>query len=226
MILDEKGGYQMAETEKYGLLLAMLEPPEAMTEEFNDWYDTEHVPERKAIPGFITAQRFFTEEGSPKYLALYDLENIDVLDSEAYRKVGPDFYSPWTRRINRHARIFKRYVYSQISPGKSLLSQEVQSVLVWMNHIPEGKEEEFIHWYEKECLSHLEGLDAFIQARRFRCVEGEANNLSLIEFSDGTFMTNSAYKQALLSDSAAQKRKHFGEAMMKIYEKYSRNQTD
>jgi hypothetical protein len=210
----------MVETEKYGLLLAMLEPPREMEDEFNDWYDTEHVPERKVIPGFITAQRFVAYEGSPKYLALYDLENIDILKSEAYRKVGPGYYSPWTTRINRHARIFKRYVYVQTSPGKSPISKEVNALLVWMNDIPEGKAEEFSQWYDKECISYLKELVGFIQARRFYCLEGDAKDLTLMEFRDFEFLKSEAYGEALLSDKAIKTRKYFQEATNKIYKRY------
>ncbi len=32
-----------------GLLLTMTEPPPQMEEEFNAWYDTEHLPERLSI---------------------------------------------------------------------------------------------------------------------------------------------------------------------------------
>jgi len=210
----------MVATEKYGLLLAMLEPPEEMEDEFNDWYDTEHVPERKAIPGFITAQRFVAYEGSPKYLALYDLENIDVLNSEAYRKVGPRYFSPWTQRIMRYARIFKRYVYKQTLPGNALLSNEVRGLLVWMNDVPEGKEEEFSQWYDKDCISYLKELGGFIQARRFHCVEGEAKDLALIEFKDLEFLKSEVYGETLSSDSAIKTRRYFQEAMNKIYKRY------
>jgi len=210
----------MAETEKYGLLFAMLEPPGEMEEEFNDWYDTDHIPERKAIPGFITAQRFVAYEDSPKYLALYDLQNVGVLHSEAYIRVGPGYYSPWTQRINRHARIFKRYVYVQTSPGKSLISKEVNALLVWMNDIPEGKDEEFSQWYDKECISYLKELEGFIQARRFHCVDGEAKDLALIEFRDLEFLKNEVYRGVLLSDKAIKTRKYFQEAMNKIYKRY------
>jgi hypothetical protein len=33
----------------------MTEPPAAMEEEFNPWYDTEHLAERLAITGFRSA---------------------------------------------------------------------------------------------------------------------------------------------------------------------------
>lgn len=41
-----------------GFLLVTMEPPPAIEEEFNDWYDTEHVPERAFIRGFESAHRY------------------------------------------------------------------------------------------------------------------------------------------------------------------------
>ena len=66
-----------------GLLLAMMEPPPAIEEEFQDWYDTEHYPERATCEGFLTAHRFICIDGWPRYLALYDLADADVLRGAA-----------------------------------------------------------------------------------------------------------------------------------------------
>jgi hypothetical protein len=44
-----------------GLLLTMTEPPPAMEEEFNAWYDREHLPERLSIPGFRSARRWVAD---------------------------------------------------------------------------------------------------------------------------------------------------------------------
>ena len=41
-----------------GLLIVTTNPPADMEEEFNVWYDREHVPERLAVPGFERAQRY------------------------------------------------------------------------------------------------------------------------------------------------------------------------
>jgi hypothetical protein len=35
-----------------GLLLVMMEPPACLEEEFNDWYDTEHLPQRRSLTWF------------------------------------------------------------------------------------------------------------------------------------------------------------------------------
>ncbi len=82
-----------------GLLLAMMEPPAGLEEEFQDWYDTEHFPERASTEGFLTATRFVCIDGWPRYLALYDLRSADVLHGPAYARIAGARYSPWTRRI-------------------------------------------------------------------------------------------------------------------------------
>ncbi len=79
-----------------GLLLMMTDIDPANEEDFNRWYEEEHLAERMAIPGFINARRFTALEGGPKYLALYDLESPEVLQSRAVpphrrrRQVGVD----------------------------------------------------------------------------------------------------------------------------------------
>jgi len=55
-----------------GLLLTLTEPPPGMEEEFNAWYDEEHLPERLAIPGFRSARRWVAGR---TYLATYELDS-------------------------------------------------------------------------------------------------------------------------------------------------------
>ena len=66
----------------------MMEPPPAMEEEFQDWYDTEHFPERATCEGFLTVHRFICIDGWPRYLALYDLADTDVLRGPAYARIA------------------------------------------------------------------------------------------------------------------------------------------
>jgi hypothetical protein len=98
-----------------GLLLVMMEVQPEFEEEFNRWYNEEHLPERLNCPGFLSARRFRIVEGQPKYLALYDLESPDVLQSEAYLKLrNPD--TPWTLRVFEHLTTNIRNVYEDITP--------------------------------------------------------------------------------------------------------------
>jgi hypothetical protein len=103
-------------TKQKGLLLVMADIAPEHEDEFNRWYDEEHVPERLSIPGFLSARRFRALEGGPRYLALYELESPDVLQTEAYKRwLGPD-ETAWTRRMSKLFRNdrFVRNVYVEI----------------------------------------------------------------------------------------------------------------
>jgi hypothetical protein len=98
-----------------GLLLMMTDIDPADEADFNRWYEEEHLAERMAIPGFINARRFTALEGGPKYLALYDLESPEVLQSPPYRNIVGAGTSPWTRRLQPKFKNFRRNVYVGLS---------------------------------------------------------------------------------------------------------------
>ena len=103
---------------RQGLLLVMTDINAANEADFNRWYEEEHLDERMRIPGFINARRFTALEGGPKYLALYDLESPDVLQSAPYRHiVGPE-KSAWTKRMETQFINFRRNVYVSLSERK------------------------------------------------------------------------------------------------------------
>ena len=57
-------------------------------QEFNQWYNNVHLPEVTAVPGFVSGRRFQRVSGDEiKYMALYELESLDVLKSQAYKQV-------------------------------------------------------------------------------------------------------------------------------------------
>ena len=99
-----------------GFLLVTMQPPPALEEEFNAWYDSEHIPERLAVPGILTGLRFVAVDGHPRYLAMYDLERFEVLTSPAYLKVAYDKSSPWTRRVTGRVKVW-RSAGHQVYPG-------------------------------------------------------------------------------------------------------------
>ena len=68
-----------------GMLLTSMDVDGTHEEEFNRWYDREHLEERVAIEGFLEARRYRAHTGSPKNLFLYSTKTIEVLDSPAYR---------------------------------------------------------------------------------------------------------------------------------------------
>lgn len=96
------------------LLLVMMDIDPEHEEEFHRWYEEEHLPERMAIPGFLSARRYRAVEGEPRYLALYELESADVLESETYRYWYGEGRTEWTKRILEKGSHFLRNVYVEI----------------------------------------------------------------------------------------------------------------
>ncbi len=96
------------------LLLVMMDIGPEHEAAFNRWYEEEHVPERMSIPGFVSARRYRAIEGEPKYLALYELESLDVLESETYRYWYGEGRTEWTKRTLKTGSNFLRNVYVEI----------------------------------------------------------------------------------------------------------------
>jgi hypothetical protein len=96
-----------------GLLLVLMEPPAPLEEEFNDWYDTEHFPQRRALPGFLTASRWVCLDGWPRWAALYDLDSTAVLETPEYRAVSGANSTPWSKRVLPRTLGRERLVYGQ-----------------------------------------------------------------------------------------------------------------
>lgn len=82
-----------------GLLLNLMDIDAAHADEFNDWYDTEHLPRMAAVEGVILARRFRSEADTPRYLASYHLRDLSVLAGEAWKEAAS---TPWTARMRRH----------------------------------------------------------------------------------------------------------------------------
>ena len=81
-----------------GVLLVLNDVVEGAEEEFNRWYQQQHVPERLGGPGFNTARRYRAVDRGPAYMAVYECASIGVLASEAYqqRLAHP---TDWTRKV-------------------------------------------------------------------------------------------------------------------------------
>jgi hypothetical protein len=68
-----------------GILLTWTDVDPAAEAAFTEWYNREHVRDRvRGVPGFRRGRRFVARGPGPKYLALYEAEDIAVYSSDAY----------------------------------------------------------------------------------------------------------------------------------------------
>jgi len=127
----------LSHTDKKGLLLVLMQPPPTLEDEFNAWYDTEHIPERLAVPGFETGIRYVCISGAPKYMAIYDVVNPDVLSSPDYLRVSFDNASPWTKRVTSRVQVY-RSAGAQVFPGNLITRRAPRILLLRFRGLPES----------------------------------------------------------------------------------------
>jgi hypothetical protein len=170
-----------------GLLMVWCDVPADKEAEFNRWYNEEHLAERMAIPGFLSAARYEAVKGSPKHLAYYELESPAVLESAAYKKVS-DNPTAWTKRMgpNAVATNFIRNVYTMIHPQaptpKIEGSPMAPSLQIGRMDVPPEIDADFNSWYNTIYVPNYEKVPGVIRGRRYRAVSGTPQYLTLYEF--------------------------------------------
>lgn len=170
-----------------GLLLTMTEPSARDEEEFNAWYDTEHLPERLSIPGFVSARRWVdvaAPTGGGKYLATYELERPEVLETPEYLAHVGDGFTPWSKRVLGRCVVFRRWACAQITPGDAFPPEASVALFAAIGDVPPEHEGEFNRWYDEEHLPLLAQVPGVLGARRFRASAGTPRYVALYDLAD------------------------------------------
>jgi hypothetical protein len=80
-----------------GMLITSMDVDADVEQEFNVWYDREHLAERVAIDGFLEARRWLADEASPKYFCTYSTAAFEDLSSPAYQRALAN-QTEWSRK--------------------------------------------------------------------------------------------------------------------------------
>ncbi|MPZ47591.1 MAG: hypothetical protein GEV05_30395 [Betaproteobacteria bacterium] len=181
-----------------GILLNARNHASVPRDEYDDWYQDEHLPERSRVPGFLTAERWVDVNDPNVSVAVYDLASVDVLGSAAYRAVGYDNLSPWTRRVARLSERLLRFEGTQTLPGDAPSPSGSGALLVnAMNAAPEG-EAEFNRWYDEEHIPALSAVPGTLLARRFRATATSKQwHLALYHLESPDMVATEAWAKAV-----------------------------
>lgn len=81
---------------------------------FRQWHNSEHIPERVSIPGFLAGQRYLAHGTDDYFLMMYVTRDPAVLGSDEYlaRLNAP---TAWTRETLPHFREPVRNIYRRIA---------------------------------------------------------------------------------------------------------------
>jgi hypothetical protein len=182
------------------ILYSNMTPPPALEEEFNRWYDEEHIPLRMGVPGFRSAQRY-KERGTSNYLVVYELDSPGVLDTAAYRAVK-NHPSERTRQMLAAVSGFTRYlgesIFERRREDAGALVDAPVMFSVWFNPPPE-RVEEFDAWYNQEHIPLLLEHRDWLGSRRFRITGGEPDpwsRLVLHYLADARALESDVFQRA------------------------------
>jgi hypothetical protein len=159
-----------------GLLAVWTDVAPEAEAEFNEWYHSEHIPERLAVPGVLAAQRYQAVEGQPKYIALYELADVKVLESDAYLKLGKN-QTPWSEKMLPHFRNAQRGVFQLISSFGNPPAKPAEFVYTARSNVAAKHEAEFNEWHNNEHAPSLARVAGSYRARRYTAVESNPEHL-------------------------------------------------
>lgn len=90
-----------------GMLMTFTEVPAQHEQDFNEWYNREHLDERVGMSGFRRARRYVALRADPKYFATYETRTVADLAAPDYLKLLAD-QSPWSKRVMKRFSKFHR----------------------------------------------------------------------------------------------------------------------
>ncbi|WP_375457884.1 hypothetical protein [uncultured Enterovirga sp.] len=67
-----------------GILAVWNDRADEIAADYERWYQTDHVPERLAVPGFRSARRYEATDGDRAFFTFYEMDGAAVLKSPAY----------------------------------------------------------------------------------------------------------------------------------------------
>ena len=205
-----------------GTLIAVMQMARVPTDEFDDWYDTEHIPERQRVPGFLVCQRWIGAEDDKFSVATYDLEHVDVLKSAPYRAIGGENLSPWSKRVTSRVDLLMRYEGEQILPGDQLPPAGAEGLLLNAMNIAPEREAEFNEWYDKEHIPALAAVPGVLGARRFRGRSGNRKYVALYHLASPAVQESAEWKAARQSDWTSRLQPHFRDHLRLVCRRYVR----
>jgi hypothetical protein len=208
-----------------GTLIAAMSIGRVAEDEFQDWYDTEHLPERQRVPGFLVCERWIGAADRTVSVATYDLETLGVLKSPAYLAIGGENLSPWSKRVTARVDRLMRYEGEQILPGDQLPPAGAGGLLLNAMNIAPELEAEFNDWYDKEHIPALAAVPGVLCARRFRGTSGNRKYVALYHLTAPDVVESAEWKQARQSDWTSRLQPHFRDHLRLVLRRYVRGRS-
>jgi hypothetical protein len=166
----------MANKKGTGVMMVFADIPADKEDDFNRWYNEEHLAELLSVPGVLSAARYEAVMSGPKHLAFYELESAAVIETDAFKNRPR---TEWGQRVspiiigdnvisNVYDMIRPATLTTEIADGGMAPALQIGRMGVSSEH-----EDEWNQWYSTIYTTNYEKVPGCIRARRWRAVRGE-----------------------------------------------------
>ena len=205
-----------------GALFVALDFSACQEDEFHDWYDTEHLPERQRIPGFGVCERWISIANPKIGVATYDLESADILEGAAYKAIAGDNLSVWSKRLGKQYKRLLRSDGDQTNPGDLAAPAGAGGLLVNAMNVTPDHVADFNAWYDQEHLPALREVPGTIMARRFQSRAGTHKFLAVYHLQSPDVVLTEAWKKAVDTPWTARQRPNYLDHYRVVLRPYKR----
>jgi hypothetical protein len=208
-----------------GLLVAAFDFSTAHADEFHDWYDLEHIPERRAVAGFGACERWIGDEQPALSVATYDLDSIDVLRGKAYASIAYGNLSVWSKRVTAMCKRVLRFEGMQIGSGDAAAPEGAGALLLNAMNVAPGTEDDFNAWYDEEHLHALAAVAGTLAARRYRSTAADGGThryVAIYHLASPDVARSAAWNAAVDTPWTARVRPHFRDRIRILTRRYIR----
>ncbi len=159
----------------YTVRLDMLEEVE---EESNRWNNTKHISDLLGS-GFLSAVRYRSISGEPKYLHVYELPSVELLSTEAYQNVRK--HDDWGPKLSHGFSSHSASLYKQVlavniaetprdfteprDPAKSMGAITSSHLVTARMDVAPESADEFVQWHREEHIPMLLDAPSFRSVR-------------------------------------------------------------
>ncbi len=175
----------MANKKGTALMMVWADIPAEKEEDFNRWYNEEHLQELLSVPGILNAARYEAVRSGPKHLACYELESPAVIETDAFKNRPR---TEWGARVSPSiiGTNFINNVYEMIYPdalNDSIAGADMAPALqIGRMDISPENEDEWNRWYSGVYVPNYEKVPGCIRGRRWRVVRGQPKYAVVYEF--------------------------------------------
>jgi hypothetical protein len=170
-----------------GLMIVWADIPADKEEDFNRWYNEEHLAELLSVPGVLSAARYEATRSGPKHMAVYELESPAVVESEAFTSRPR---TEWGSRVSPSliGTNFMNNVYEMIHPGE--LTGEIAdsgmapALQIGRMDVPADNDAAWNDWYSGVYVPNYEKVPGCIRGRRWKAVRGAPTYATVYEFEN------------------------------------------